>query len=133
MAGGRGRGAPHPHSVLQQKPTLKPYTPPSSVVSSSSLGGSSEMTESSIPVLGAGPDRTRGGVFSRLGGRSQGLEAATLQEEGYYGDEGEEVEFEEGEVMFDEGDEEHGWTGRDGQERVSECRLLLPLLVCVGV
>ena len=109
-AGGRGRGVPPP----SRQP--KPHTPPSSVVSSSSVGVSSEMTESSIPVLGAGPEGSRGDVFSRLGGRSQGTEDPALQEEGYYGDDGEEAGLEEGEIMFDD---EEGGAGGGGQERVS--------------
>ena len=116
--GGRGRGGARGRGqvVPQLQRELTPYTPPSSVVSSSSVGGSSGMTENSIPVLGAGPEGGRGNVFSRLGGRNQGSEDVALQEEGYYGDEGEEVEFEEGEVMFDD---EQVVTGSDGQGRVS--------------
>ena len=113
-AGGRGQAVPPP----PRQP--KPHTPPSSVVSSSSVGVSSEMTESSIPVLGAGPEGGRGDVFSRLGGLSQRSEDAALQEEGYYGDDGEEAGLEEGEIMFDEEEvPQEGGAGGGAQERVS--------------
>ena len=115
-----------------RKPTLQPYTPPSSVVSSSSQEGSSVLTAGSIPVVGGGGARARGSVFSRLGGRSQGAgtQAIAMQEEGYYDNEGGEVEYEEGEMNADGDDGGPGSVG--GGEKVSEGQGVSVVAVSVG-